>query len=180
MTIKTIASLGSLAAAVLLTAAAASAETVEIRTTASPTTRQSRPFTLSAVGSSYLILPMVGIEAEYQLTDRFALGARLSTLLMVGDASVNARYFFRGGPTSGVFAELSAHTMGMIMGYSGQGGAAEIGYEHRSRSGFTLGISGGLTVLAGESCGCRPPSDKPVGTEWAAFPALNLRMGYAF
>ena len=180
MTIKSMISAGALAAS-LLTAPIASAEPLQIKATTTPASaRESRPFTLSAVGSAYFTLPMAGIEAEYQLTDRFAVGARLSTILLGGDASANARYFFHATPTSGVYAELAAHAIGFI-GYSGTGGAAEIGYEHRSMSGFTLGVSGGLTVLAGESCGCgRPSADGEERTEWTAIPTLNFRLGYAF
>ena len=145
-----------------------------------PSTRAARPFSLSAgMTTTGIGLPLVGLEAEYQLTNRLGLGAALSTALLVVGASANVRYFLTAEPTSGLFLELDGHVFGGLV--SAAGGSAELGYQYRARGGFLLEVGAGLFVLhLADSCGCGPPPSVPRESPWHAAPTAALRLGYAF
>jgi hypothetical protein len=142
--------------------------------------RADRPWSIG-VGAmtTGLGLPIFGVEAEYQLTDRLALGAGLGSALLVGVASANARYFVAAEPTSGLYLELAGHALGGLV--SGPGASAELGYQYRSRAGFLLEASAGLWVLHLDGdCGCGPPPMVVRESPWHASPSGSLRLGYAF
>jgi hypothetical protein len=165
---------------VLGTASASFAEAPSASVQAS-TTRQQRRFSLAAANTWYFGTATVGANAQYHLTDRLALGAQFSIgsmLIPVATAGAGARFFLNAEPTSGLFVDASAQAM-VSMGVHGLGGAGELGYQYRGRSGFLFEASFSVLVLHIPE---EPhphvvvPEPEPV----QAFPALNVRFGYAF
>ena len=157
---------------------AAEALTLSVQATPASSTRVQRRFSLTAVSSTFFPVNMLGIQANYHLTDRLALNAQLRLGLPVADAGVGARFFLNAEPRSGLFVDASAHALASI-GMHAWGPAAELGYQYRGTSGFLFEASGSLMVLnVSSGCGCRPPGSPE--SSWEAFPVVNLRFGYAF
>jgi hypothetical protein len=170
------ASRASLCGAALALLLASNASASEAELTAGPD-RLTHRWTVSAVGSVLLVVPVWGAEVSYSMTDRLALGAQLTTGLPVFplfDVSAHLRYFFAARERSGFYADLGGHLLGAIGG-EGKGGALEIGYERRW-SGLTLGLSGGVAVVAASGCGCGIEQRTSV----VPFPLLGVRLGHSF
>jgi hypothetical protein len=142
-------------------------------------TRVERRFSLAAVTSlPNGDFPMVGVNAQYQLSNRFAVGGQLTLGMLVVDAGLGGRFFLNAQPRSGLYVDLSAHAIGGPIA-EGLGGMAEVGYQFRARSGFLFEAGGGLYVMRGEgACGCRPPGAEE--HPWFTIPQLSMRFGYAF
>jgi hypothetical protein len=148
---------------------------------ASVSVRKSRPIAVTAVAKAFMLseaLPMVGVDVAYHLTDRLALGAQLSSVLLAVDASVYGRYFLLAGPRNGMFVDLGLHGVAAIMSPGIWAPSAEIGYEARSTSGFTFSLSTGLMAGTEPRCVACPPGQPP--GRWWAVPLVSLRLGKAF
>lgn len=164
--------------ALLCSAARAFAGPPEVRAEAR-SSRTERPWSFDVGGmAGGLGLPIFSVEAEYQLTDRFALGGGLGSALVVGAASANARYFVVAAPTSGLYLELAGHVLGGLI--SGPAGTAQLGYEYRARTGSLLELSAGLWVQHLDDCGCGPPPMVPRESPWHPSAAASVRFGHAF
>jgi hypothetical protein len=171
--------LAFLAAALVLGAAPASfAQTPELAATAT-STRVERRFSLASVTNVIGGFPMVGAAAQYQLSDRFAVGGQLTLGILMVDAGLGGRVFLNAEPRSGLYLDLSAHALGGPLA-NALGGVAELGYEYRARSGFLFEAGAGLAVLniPKSKCGCSDPNSDE--GPWHAMPQLTLRFGYAF
>jgi hypothetical protein len=172
--------LASLAAALLLGAAPATAfaQSPDLAASAS-STRVERRFSLASVTNLLGGYPMVGAAAQYQLSDRIAVGGQLTLGVLVIDAGLSGRVFLNAEQRSGLYLDLSAHAVGGPLA-EGLGGVAELGYQYRARSGFLFEAGGGLAVLHTPSndCACHPPGMEE--SPWHAIPQLTLRFGYAF
>jgi hypothetical protein len=155
----------------------AEAPATGVRETPEEPTRQTRRWLIAGVAKG--LAPMLGIDLSYHFTDRFALGAQLSSLLVWGDASVYARYFPWPAPDKGLFVDVSAHSTYVIMDEANHGAAFEIGYEGRSPTGTTASLSAGLMALRDPGCHhCGPGVDET--PHWYVGPVATLRVGYAF
>jgi hypothetical protein len=169
----------ALVASLVLGVAATAAAQPPTLTAHARSTRDERPFSISLGTVSYSNGPgLVGVQAEYQVTDRVALGAELGVGAMALGASANTRFFLAAEPTSGLYAGLAAHAFGG-MGGSALGGGAELGYQYRGRGGLLLELEVGLLALHVEECGCAPPSVRPPGP-WQASPEFKVALGYTF
>src|SRR5437868_3286051 len=71
-----------------------------------PSTREEHPWTVSAAVSFFAL----GVDASYQLSDRWALGAQAATALVLhNDLSLRARYFPLARPTWGLYVGAGLH-----------------------------------------------------------------------
>lgn len=162
---------------VLSAASAAFADAPTVSAEAS--TRVQRRFSLAATNT--LPLGLVGVNAQYHLSDRVALGAQASvglTFIPAATAGLGMRVFLNAEPRSGLFFDASAQALASI-GTRGLGGAAELGYQYRARSGFLFEVSAQVLVLhisEPDYHHVRTPEPSP----WRGIPGLNLRFGYAF
>jgi hypothetical protein len=132
--------------------------------------RQLRPLTFSGAGN--LILPSVGADLSYQLHDRFAIGVQATQLLWAHDeVSIRTRFFVVAERTWGLYVGANLHGWysPLILETLSPLATGELGYEHRSDSGFTLGVGLGAGVLY-ERRRDRPDRSQPVGI-------ANLRIG---
>jgi hypothetical protein len=149
--------------------------------TAAVSVRESHRLSVTAVGKAFIYregLPMVGVDVAYQLTDRLALGAQLSTVLMAVDASVYGRYYLLARPRSGLFLDLGMHGLAAIMAGGTWAPSAEVGYEARSTGGFIVSVSAGLLAGPQPACDhCGPGMPAP---GWFAVPVASFRVGKAF
>jgi hypothetical protein len=164
---------------VLGTATASFAQETSVSAQA-PSTRSQRRFSVAGVGTLVFPTPLLGVQTNYHLTDRLALNAQLSLGMPVVDAAVGARFFLLTESRSGLFVDAGAHALAGI-GMHALGGAGEVGYQYRGPSGFLVEASAGVMVLnvdGGCGCGSKPGSIKR--SPWGAFPAVNLRLGYAY
>jgi hypothetical protein len=166
-------------ATVLFFSTPAFAQTAELSASV-PSTREQRRFSLAAVTNVFGGFTMVGAQAQYQLADRFAVGAQLTLGVPLADAGLGGRFFLNAEPKSGLYLDLSAHAL-TGMGVHALGGVAELGYQYRARSGFLFEAGGGLAVMnfGQDSCGCGPPT-LTKESPWHPVPQLTLRFGYAF
>lgn len=136
-------------------------------------TRQARRWTFS--GAANAILPSAGVDLSYQLGDRFAVGGQITSLLFAHvDLSLRTRVFFFAEPTWGLYLGANVHAWysPLILEEVSPLLTGEIGYEHRARGGFTLGMGLGAGVLQ-ERRTDRPDRVQPVVM-------ANLRIGKSF
>jgi opacity protein-like surface antigen len=170
--------LASVAAALVLGAASAAFAQTDVSTSAT-STRIERRFSLAAVTTiPNGDFPMVGVNAQYQLSNRFAVGGQLTLGMLIVDAGLGGRFFLNAEPRSGLYVDLSAHAIGGPLA-EGLGGMAEVGYQFRARSGFLVEAGAGLYVMRGDGgCGCRRPGAEE--HPWFTAPQLSMRFGYTF
>jgi len=171
--------LASLAAALVLGAApAAFAQPTEVAASAT-TTRVDRRWSLAGVSNLTNGFAMFGVAAQYQLSDRFSVGGQLTLGFLTADAGAGGRVFLTAEPTSGLYLDLAAHAVA-VMADGALGGVAELGYQHRGRSGFLFEGGVGLGVFHSDpgKCGCRPPGLEE--DPWHSVAQLSMRFGYAF
>jgi hypothetical protein len=159
------------------TPARAEAPAGAVRETQEEPTRQTRRWLIAGVAKG--MAPMLGIDLSYHVTDRFALGAQLSSLLVWGDASAYARYFPWASADRGLFVDVGVHATYVIMNETMYGPSLELGYEGRSPTGGTASISAGVIALRNPGCHhCGPGVD--ANPHWIAVPSVTLRLGHAF
>lgn len=116
--------------------------------TQADTTRESMPWTLSVAANA--ILPSVGGDLSLALSDRFAVGMQATQLLVAHvDLSLRLRIFLIAGETSGLYLGANGHLWysPLILERVSPVATAELGYELRRKSGFTLGFGLGAGAL---------------------------------
>jgi hypothetical protein len=116
----------------------------------------------------------VGVEAARHLGDRVTVAAQVTQLLTVHvDMSLRVRGFVWAKPTGGFYVGLSGHAWysPLILERVAPAGTAEIGYEWRKTSGFTLGVGlGAGAIYVGKGVEGRRNEVQPLAI-------LNLRVG---
>lgn len=138
-----------------------------------PSTRTTRPLTIS--GAANAILPSIGIDVSRQLTDRLAVGAQWTTLIVHNDVSLRTRLFILALRRAGLYlgANLHGWHSPLILSTVTIAGTIELGYEWRLDSGFTVGVGVGAGPL------WVPKGSEGAGGagRWEPLPLLDLRIG---
>ena len=127
-------------------ATAAAASTARCPIGEQSSTRASCPANLSFAADFIMLM---GVEGSYHLHERFAVGARLLTILgFTGTATGYARLNLISGQSSSwhVTAKAMAARTWILDSDGGIYSGGELGYENRSSSGFTLGAMLGVSL----------------------------------
>jgi hypothetical protein len=136
-----------------VSAAAAAAPKI----TSEPTETSARP--LSVAGVVLLwgdpIRPMGGVDVAYLVSERIALDAQLTSMVLdVNDLSAGARFFFVRGRYGGPYLGISGHYFAGRWSFDGRptiGG--EVGVDGRTDSGTVFDIAAGYVPLENVSPG---------------------------
>lgn len=131
---------------------------------------------LSVSGALNFPLVNLGIDVSYHLTDRFAVGGQLTTMLAATELTARTRFFFLARPRWGLYLGANALLLHspLLFSFPAIGATGEVGVESRPGS-WVLGFGAGAGAVWAETAEGAGPDE-----HWHPYPVVNLRIGRAY